>query len=176
MEITQIYAFTAGGVLLTMVLARFAMGLIRFLRPTCTLFVLKHLVYPILIRHLRCSEPVSRYHFLLQFVYFVGTAVCNVVGVQNAAQASSCAAALSLINLVPLFLAGHQSFGAHLLGLSIETYRRMHRSIGFMVFLQGLIHVVVIVRSKGISVQDTPQLFGLLVRHCCSYQLPCGLT
>ncbi|KAI1382607.1 uncharacterized protein F4822DRAFT_435284 [Hypoxylon trugodes] len=50
---------------------------------------------------------------------------------------------MSIINLIPLFLGGCMNVIADCCGISLRTYARIHRSLGRVAILEGLIHVAV---------------------------------
>jgi len=66
--------------------------------------------------------------------------------------------------MIPLFAAHHLAFAADLLGMSLKTIRGVHRSAGFMVFLLGLLHAVVVVASNvSLHLDVTRDMFAVIV-------------
>ena len=76
------------------------------------------------------------------------SSLCLGVHVSSIATAGVQAGNLSLINLIPLFLGPHLSFLADILGVSLSTFRRIHRSAGLMSLGLVLFHALVIVTSS----------------------------
>ncbi|KAI9736728.1 MAG: hypothetical protein M1834_000932 [Cirrosporium novae-zelandiae] len=99
---------------------------------------------------------------LLQFLYWGANVACNVIGVHTVAQAGSRAGTLATINLVPLFIASNFSVAADLLGISLRGYTWIHNSVGVVVFLQGLVHVLISVIGTSLSLNVPFQLYGFL--------------
>ena len=82
------------------------------------------------------------------------------------------AGSLSLINMVPVFAGPHLGFLADLLGLSMSTYRHLHRSAGIMSCALTVFHVLVAVASQPSFSLDLPQnLFAVIV----SVRSPCHI-
>ncbi|KAE8396950.1 hypothetical protein BDV37DRAFT_277291 [Aspergillus pseudonomiae] len=88
-------------------------------------------------------DSLSPLQVAMVMVYFIGTAVCNFIGVNTPSEKGTRAAHLSLINLLPLYFSGGRDFSARLLGLSLETYGIIHRTAGFMTVIQATVHVVI---------------------------------
>ena len=129
---TQAYALTAGGILAIVLIARLFTNIYRFLLYRTTFSLLRHFVCPLVLRRHGLFGPMTRYQLFLQLCYLIGTFVCNSIGVGSLAQAGLRAGSLSAIHFIPLFFGGHLSFVADIIGVSIQNYRSIHGSIGFM--------------------------------------------
>ncbi|KAH8691898.1 hypothetical protein BGW36DRAFT_283658, partial [Talaromyces proteolyticus] len=97
--------------------------------------------------------------------YIVITAGLNAVGVHNISEASSRAAKISLLNLVPLFVCSHEG-GPHYFGISLDIYRILHRIISTVAFLEAFTHVVLqgviyIIQSQQVDLRDTATVCGV---------------
>jgi hypothetical protein len=73
---------------------------------------------------------------------------CASFGASTIADAGPRAGTLAVVKTIPLFAAHHLAFAADLLGMSLKIIRGIHHSVGFMVFLLGLLHAVVVVASN----------------------------
>ena len=70
---------------------------------------------------------------------------------------------MALINLIPMFLSGGYEFGARLLGVTLETYGIIHRTIGLTAVIQAIIHVVITAKTRQITTADDTQFYGIVV-------------
>src|SRR5438034_151568 len=141
MKLTQIYTIVIASIGLLLIVYQLMLDISSFLYAHFHNFFLAYLIYSKLFQQLYCIQPVSQYHFLLQLLYFDDTAVCNIFSVNTLLLTSSCAAYLLLINLLLLIFVIQHDFGAWLLGISLQAYKRIHGTIGVMTFLQALVHV-----------------------------------
>jgi hypothetical protein len=118
----------------------------KFLEPI-SLWVSKKLTYPYLIQRHRFLGPWSRAGVLVHLIYIAVNGFCLGYGLPPVSIAGVRAGTLSLANLIPLFSGLHLSFLADLLGVSLSTYRLIHRSMAFMSFGLALFHVLVGIAS-----------------------------
>ena len=108
---------------------------------------------------------------LVQLIYIAANITCLIVTISKSglqvstiSESGLQAGSLSLINMVPVFAGPHLSFLADLLGLSMSTYRHLHRSAGIMSCSLTLFHVLVAVASHPPFGLDLPQnLFAVIV-------------
>lgn len=98
------------------------MNLFRALQTQTLHFVLKHLVYSVVLRRRRFLGPWTRWYLVLQVFYWGVTLSCVCIGVRTLAQAGARAGTLSVIQLVPLFFGGHLDFAADLIGMPLRAY------------------------------------------------------
>lgn len=141
------YALAAGSIFFCL----FLFGIRRYIRSfpkTVYLQASQYLIYPQLIYRHRFLGPWSWADVLLQLSYIGVNIFCTGFNAPSVHAASLRAADLSLINLIPAFAGPHLSFLADILGLSLTTYRRVHRSFGVTsCFLLGF-HVFTIIASR----------------------------
>lgn len=140
MDITQAYAIAAGGIFLTLFLFNCLSNVLQLIR--LVLYTVKHYMYPYVLSRHRFLGPWTRASVLLQLVYITLNVVCITVHVSTVRQAGLRAGTLSLINMVPLFAGLHHGFLGDLFGISLDVYRRIHRSAGLMSFFLALFHVL----------------------------------
>lgn len=175
MDITQAYAIATGGsfiiIFLVNLISPFLPYIGRLVRHLSvrlayytSLFVLRHISYPYLIHRHRFVGPWSRIAVLLQLLFITVNIFCVSFQVSSISEAGLRAGTLSMINMIPLFAGMHLSVLADLLGMSLRTYRRVHRSAGLISFALMLFHVVVVVASQVSYALDKPQnLFAVIV-------------
>jgi hypothetical protein len=97
-------------------------------------------------------------------MYITANIFCTSFHTSSISEAGLRAGTLSLINIVPLFAGPHLGFLADLLGVSINIYRRIHRSAGLMSFLLTLFHVIVGLTSiTPFVIMAGQNLFALIV-------------
>jgi hypothetical protein len=62
-----------------------------------------------------------------------------------------------MINLIPLFTVPHLSTLADLLGVTLSTFRQIHRSVGVMAVMLTIFHLLVMIASQPSFPLDLPQ-------------------
>ncbi|KAM7182724.1 ferric reductase [Rhypophila sp. PSN 637] len=110
------------------------------------------------IRILRRFKHIGPWHintiFLLAFLIGLNVYLTffngffNLVSVK---ETSARAANLSLINVVPVIAGPSQSFLASPFGLSLRSFRKIHRSLALLSLLLVLVHVAAAMLPKGLS-------------------------
>lgn len=162
--IAELYQLVTGSIAVLMIFFRLMLCIPSSWLTATRRFFLAHLFYARLGRRLRYiySEPLS--YLIVQSLYFAGTVAVNIFRVHSVSEASSRAAWLSLVNLIPLYIFGHE-FGARLLGLSLRAYGSLHRTMGLMSALQAVAHVILTLRFSRNSNDRHDFLYGLLVSY-----------
>lgn len=164
MDLTQVYSIIFGGIFILPVLYHTIANLFHILHTHMIQFVLRHIMYPVILRRHRLLGPWTRCYLICQLLYWSVTLSCTSIGVRTWAQAGSRAGTLAVVQLVPLFFGGHLGFAADLIGIPLLTYRQLHGSIGTMVFVLSLFHVLInLLDNKRFSFQDDIQLYGFVV-------------
>lgn len=154
METLEIYALTAGGLVVILLAYRFISFLSHQRYNGVVSLFFKHVLYPYVCRRFRYFGPVSRMQLIIQTVYWSATLVCNIFKVKYLSEAGLRAGTLSVINLVPLLLANPLGFAADILGLSLRHFLQLYGTIAIMTFLQGAFHLSVILVRKRFSIND----------------------
>jgi hypothetical protein len=162
-EPIHIYAVSVGGIfaflLLVNTLPYFQASLAFAHR-----LILQYLVFPQLLRRNRFVGPWSPADVLLQICYVTANAFCLGFRAESFGEAGVRAARLSLINMVPAFAGPHLSFLADVLGVSLRTFRRIHRSAGVVSVLLLALHVATVVAAKTqFPLQDAKNMWALVV-------------
>jgi hypothetical protein len=172
-DITLGYAIAVGGVLLLLGLTNL-LPCIPYLIPFARPFfyrTFRYLTYPYLVRRHRFLGPWTLADIIIQFIYIASNSFClgfrvSRLGfrVASIAEAGIQAGILLLINMIPLFLGPHLSFLADILGVSLSTFRHIHRSAGLMFPGLVLFHALVIVTSgTAFASSDTKNLPAVIV-------------
>jgi hypothetical protein len=115
---------------------------ISFLRTYATYHFLKHVFYPRVHKYI---SGTTRYHALLVVVLLTGNVVCLM---DNRTKALQRTGLLSIVNLVPLALGGHMNSIVSSCGLGYEAYNAIHRWIGRVAVIEGVIHVILAIVSQ----------------------------
>ena len=139
MNIPQIYAIAAGGVFVLLLIMKSGSS-IRHVFHALAILVAKHLTYAVLVRRHRLLGPWSRGDVLLQVTYLTINIFCMTFRVVSVKDAGARAGTLAMINLTPLFFGLNLSFLADILGISLTNFRRIHRMMGWMSLLLGVVH------------------------------------
>jgi predicted ferric reductase len=80
-------------------------------------------------------------------IFLTGNVVCVAIGSRDSTVIRRLAI-MSVINLVPLALGGHMNFIASRCRIRPQNYERMHRWVGKVAILEGLIHSVMAALSN----------------------------
>lgn len=84
--------------------------------------------------------------------------------VQDIQMAGLRAANLSLINMITLFAGPYLNFLADILGVSLNTYQRVYRSVGIMSFVLLLFHVLTVIASRNsFPLRIAENMWGIIV-------------
>lgn len=160
MDPTAVYAICLGGVLVlsfavTCVIPRLRAGL-----RTLLLYARVCLLDRFVLRRHALAGPWTVGCVLAQAIYLGGN-ICSLwFGHNSTERAATRAGRLALANAAPLFLASHLSFLADILGISLRTCKRVHRSCGLMTAAHVAVHGIATTVGAG---QDggprTPRLY-----------------
>lgn len=132
------------------------------------LFLVKWLLYSNLVDRHKFLGPWPIGTVFAQLLYITINIFCLVFRVSSISEAGLRAGRFTLINMIPLFVP-YFSFAAAFFGASLRTYKRMHRSSGIMSFTFGILHTLIMIsRSKSLSLTSRRGLFAFIVRYLCS--------
>lgn len=164
MDFVSIYAIAAGGILGTLFLVRLASSLMS-LSNTISVIILKHLSYPYILGRHRLFGPWTRANALLYLVYIAVNVFFVAFQAQSAIGAGRRAGTLSLINMAFLVLVTHLSFLADILGISLQTCRRIHRAVGYTTTGLLSFHIVItmLVQRDKFPLDNQGNVFALVV-------------
>jgi hypothetical protein len=157
MDITQWYAVALAAIA-ALSIVFYMLGIsIGFLRTYATYHFLKHVFYPRVHKHIRGT---TRYHALLVVALLVGNVVCLMDDRTKALQRTGL---LSIVNLVPLALGSHMNSIVSSCGLGYEAYNAIHRWMGRVAVIEGVIHVILAVVSQTPNLHSSTQVAALVV-------------
>lgn len=164
MDPTPIYAISLGTAFVVCAIVRGTIYLSRLLQGYNTLFA-KHFSYPLVLEMHRLIGPLTRASLFYYDSYSAMNIFCGTFRVSSIADVGTRAGNLSLIKIMPSYLAYHLSFMSDMLGLSLRTYRTVHATTGVMSVTLGLVHTgIKIAKVSGLRIfQVSGQLFGFLV-------------
>jgi hypothetical protein len=156
MDISLVYAIVMGGSFCLLLLINslpLITRLVRYLSP----LVSKHLIHRYILHRHRLLGPWSRADVLVQLIYIAGNICCFEFWDTTTSQAGRRAGTLAMINLIPLFAVPHLSTLADLLGMTLSTFRQIHRSAGVMAVMLTIFHVLIMIASQPSFPLDLPQ-------------------
>lgn len=104
-------------------------------------------VYPRIPRSLRGSSRIARFEAILLLLFLAGNVLPIAIGTKNTSVMKRMGT-MSVINLVPLALGSHMNLIASWWRIRPQSYERMHRWVGKVAILEGLIHSVMAAVSK----------------------------
>jgi hypothetical protein len=163
MDITKLYALVAGSFFFCLFVFRIRRCIRSFLK-FINFQASQYLIYPRLIHRRRYLSPWSWADALLQLSYIGLNMFCIGFKFPSIHTASLRAADLSLINLILVFAGPHLNFLADILGLSLTTYRRVHRSFGIMsCFLLSFHALTMLADRVYFPLRIADNLWGLIV-------------
>lgn len=167
-DTTHAYAVAVGGIFIACALLR-----LRSRFKACFDFVhrltLHYLLYPRLIRRHRFIGPWSWAAVLVQLWFVAVNAFCVGFRASSIHDVSRRAARLSLLNLVPAYSGAHLSFLADVFGISLRTFRVIHRSAGVMAFFLLAFHVAITMATRTpFPLHTAENMWGLIVGILCT--------
>ena len=170
MDVSLVYAIAIGGIFCALLVLN-GLPLIARLAGYLTRLMSKYMVYRYALDRHRLLGPWSWASVLLQLIYIAGNIACLRVGLSHTGvqvstflQAGLRAGSLAIVNLIPSCASPHLGLVADLLGLSLDTVRRIHRSAGVMTVFLVVFHVIVAVASQpSFDLSLAPNLFAVMV-------------
>jgi hypothetical protein len=141
--------------------------LVRWIAGFATLlfsyFLLKHLVYPNTLGSSVRISSLTRLEMLFLGLYVLTNALCMGLGVKSTTDAATRSGVLSVINLVPLFAGSRLGLLADLLGVSLRSQLLLHRYMGMLATVQGILHSAVAIFGPTRGPWDGFRIFGAVV-------------
>lgn len=161
-NITAWYGIILGTFFTIWLLYRVLSRILNMLRVFCTLFLLKHLIYPNLYPRMPFFNTITRFQSLIVVAFVAVNILCMTVGINSSDQIGKRAGLMSIINLIPLFTGSRLSTVANYLGISLRAYTRMHRYMARMAVLQGVVHTCLNVSRQQLK-WDAFEISGVVV-------------
>lgn len=147
MDPTAKYSLAAGGIFSLLFLTHLIPHVAKLFKGVA-IWISKHVIYPYAINRHRIIGPWTRALVILHLVYISLNVFCLSFQASSALEAGLRAGTLALINMVPLFAGPHLGFLADVLGLSLTSFHRIHRSAAWMSFAMALFHVFTVIVSR----------------------------
>jgi hypothetical protein len=164
MKLIEIYALVTGGILVVVLSIRLAAAICNVLpwnfRTVYRIFVLRYCIH----RH-RHVQPVTYANMLCILGVVTSLIFLNVFAIHDLQSASRRAAIIAIVNMPFLFLASQLPFAADIVGISIDTYHRLHRWLSVIIFVEVSLHIAfIIVKTRLADVgASTVLVYGILV-------------
>jgi len=160
MDIIQWYAVALAAIA-ALLIVFYVWGIsIRFLRTYATYYFLKLVFYPRVHKYIRGT---TRYHALLVIALLVGNVLCLALGIHDRTDILQRTGLLSAVNLVPLALGSHMNSVVSCCGVGYEAYSAIHRWIGRVAVIEGVIHAILAVVSQTPNLHSSTQVAALVV-------------
>ena len=169
MKLTCVYSIIIDGVFILLILYHTILNLFHTVQTHTLHFVLKHLVYSIVLHQRQFLKLWTHWYLLLQFVYWEVTLSCISIEIKTLTQVSAKADILDVIQLVSLFFKKHLSFAADLREVLLLAYWQIHSLIETLIFVLSLFHALVnVITDLSLFFQNDLQLYGFIVclTHC----------
>jgi len=112
---------------------------LRSLLPT---FFVRHFIYPYCLSRHRLAGPWTRWDALLAISYSTIIILCLLLPRPSIDHISRMAGQISLLNTLFLFTPNMMLF-SDILGLSLSTYRKLHRLLAVMALLMMCLHIII---------------------------------
>jgi hypothetical protein len=157
MDTTQWYA-AALAAIASLSIVFYILGIsISFLCTYATYHFLKHVFYARVHKYVRGS---TRFDALLIIAFLTGNVFCLISDRTRLMQQTGL---LSTVNLVPLALGSHMNSVVSCCGLGSEAYNAIHRWIGRVAVIEGVIHVILAVVLQKPNLHASTQVAALVV-------------
>lgn len=140
MDTILIYAIIAGSLMLTLALIRLLKSLSQWRSPV-QVFIVRHFIYPYVISRHTLVGPWSRAEIFTNLGYVTANLVLAFYKNSSFEEIGRRAGSLSLVNMIFPLAAGHLSYAADLLGISLPSYRKVHRASGWMTMALIVLHI-----------------------------------
>ena len=171
MQVHYIYAIAYISVLAFVISWRLYRFLMARARDHVFSVLSKWLVYTVILRRVNGSSDITVAMAFAILCMLVGNVVSTVIAVTSQADLSIRLARLCLTNLVVLFFGGRTNFIADkILRLSHNDYYLVHRWIGRICVLEGLIHGVLSALQRRKPLRAIDITVGHLLQYLGSFK------
>uniref|UniRef100_A0A093UXW8 Ferric/cupric reductase transmembrane component 2 n=1 Tax=Talaromyces marneffei PM1 TaxID=1077442 RepID=A0A093UXW8_TALMA len=124
-------------------------------------YFLRYLYYP-RPKFLRDKSDATRLDVVLFTLLLVVNIICSAVGVHNLSQAIRRTGLMTVINILPLAMGGHMNILVDRCKIGLRNYQQIHRSIGRVAILEGLVHSVIALISAGRNWHSTSSIAAIV--------------
>jgi hypothetical protein len=160
MDITQWFAVALGGLVVLSIVFSLLFWITKLARTYGTSHFLKHWYYPQVHRYIRTGKT-TRFEMVLVAAFVVGNVICLTVGVKDVPSLIKRSGLISIINLMPLSLGAHMNLIASYCGISLGAYASIHRWLGWVAIVEGLVHTIAAVSHQKLNLHITSDVAAL---------------
>ena len=170
MDITDVYFSALGGIVGLLVLRNLARPIERTVK-NLRIFVQRRLIYPVILPNTKWIGPWTVSTILLQITLLGVNLFIVFYQAPNTDLRVRQAGTAAMVNLTPFYLAGHLAYGADIFGLSLSTFRMLHRLFSVTIIVTIAIHVAFSTSSSTVlSFLSGDQLYGFVVVCTASFK------
>lgn len=167
MHLLFIYGLSFVSVVVVLFIWRIWRLIDRSTRTAIVLFIRKRLLYALLVRRFRTSSDISVFAGLNLLLFGAANVTACTLRVQSRAEIAKRCGTLFIINVIPLFLGGRTNYIADkIFRLQLNEYALLHRWIGRVCVLQGLIHGFLNAATSRPSIVETTVCFRTFKDFC----------
>jgi Ferric reductase like transmembrane component len=167
-SVTEWYGLALGSLFALWLLVRFLTTMGYYAVPYITAGFLRHVAYLRLWSRLILLGGMSPFELLLLIIYLCSNGFCMAYRATSRDDISSRAAILSTINMIPLLVGSRLSMVARFLGLANRTYLLLHRWVGLLSAVQGVVHTILAVSNRATFQWNSSSLYGFIVSRLLS--------
>ncbi|KAF4451421.1 FAD-binding domain-containing protein [Fusarium austroafricanum] len=162
MDTASWYAISLGSLIVVSIFTYVLLSIIFPIQRRGKILFLRYLAYPQVPKYLRRSGETSWFDIIVLSMFLGANAIVLSVGVSDIAGFIKRSGLISIINLVPLFLGGQMNIIASKCGLGLRTYTRIHRWLGNIAIVEGLLHAIVSISKKTPDLNLRTNVAGLV--------------
>jgi hypothetical protein len=160
MNIPQFYAVSLG-VLVVLSIVVHTLLSITNVRIYGTFYFLKYVYYPEFPQFMGYPRQTTWFDALILMAFLLGNAICMAINVNGIPDLIKRSALICTINLIPLALGAQMNLIANRCGIRLSAYARIHRWLGRIAIIEGLIHAAASLRKLNIHARE--DVAGLIV-------------
>lgn len=163
MDVATWYAVALGGLITAFFLAYMLLSVLAIAQLFGKRIFQKYLSYRQIPRYLRGPGKTTWFHLLLLLTFLITNVIALSVGVDDVPEFARRSGLLSVVNLIPLFLGGQINAISSHCGIGLKTYTRIHRWLGRVAIVEGLIHVIVTISIRRPNFETRADVAALVV-------------
>jgi predicted ferric reductase len=148
MDIPQIYAVSLGCLLLLYIII-YILSSIANVRIYGTVYFFKYLYYPQVPQFIGYPRQTTWFEVAILIAFLVGNATCMALNVDGISGFIKRSGLICTINIIPLALGAQMNLAVDSCNMKLTTYGRIHRWLGRVTIIEGLIHAVAAVLFYG---------------------------
>jgi len=164
MHITALYAIALGSLIASYIIVSVVSSIGKIVQTYGKVFFLKHLFYPQIPRCFSTSGKTTRFDLLILVAFLSANALALSIGIRDVPGLIARSGLLSVINLMPLFSGGQMNIVASRCGVGLRAYARMHRWLGRVALIEGIIHFAAAWPTYKPNFNTLSEITGLVVR------------